>query len=347
MEHGRQAICLRHRNPALRSQFATTAAMASVPEMTNIVMATGPRVQDLDPTAVLFNKVPISRIIFQYFKMGAESRRVVNAKRGPGAEIQTARLTTKMEILTAERYSFGFEDDWAYSNILGGSPIDRQAACIESARSVTIRSAAKDTHWDPISDTTSGDTYHLVVDAAGNEWNVSGAMDAYITEGEHYFRGLGIGRDQLELALFGRAQDAAIMDARFRESRMGTDAALKRPDAESVRDFLKIQKVHMVPSALGMLEEPVPGEEPEFVDFLPADLAVLFYRGLPRSSQPNQGESFWAWDFELTGHPTALEPIQEPRQTSTIWAWEDCRRTLFQPAFALAWENTYDASVTP
>lgn len=346
MDYGRQAICLRHRNPSLRSQFATTA-MQGVAEVTDIVLARGPKLGELDPTAVLFNKVPINAILFEYFKMGAEARRIVNAKRGPGAEIQTARLTTKKEFLTAERYTFGFEDDWAMSRVLGASPIDRQAACVESARTVTIRSAAEDTHWRHIRDTTSGDIYNLVVDATGNEWNVAGTMDAYLTEGEFYFRSLGIGRDQLELALFGRAQDAALMDARFRESRMGTEAALKRPDAESVRDFLKISKVHMIPSALGMLEEAVPGEDEEYVDLLPADLAVLFYRGLPRSSQPNQGESFWAWDFELSGHPTALEPIEEARRTSTIWAWEDCRRTLFQPAFALAWENTYDASVTP
>ena len=343
MEGARNAICLRHRNPALRSQFATTAAMATVPEMTDIVLATGPKIGDLDPTAALFNKVPISKIIFQYFRMGAEKQRIVNAKRGPGAEIQVGRISTKMEILTAERYTFGMTDDWAFQSILGGSPIDRQRACTETARVVTIRSCAKEEHWDPINDTTSGDTYHLVTDVTGNAFNVAGTMDAYLTDGERYFRSLGIGRDQLELALFGDAQDAAIMDARFRDSRMGTEAALKRPDAAAIRDYLKIQAVHMIPSALGMLEEPVPGADPVFVDLLPSDLAVLFYRGLPRSTQPNDGEQFWAWDFELQGHPTALEPIQEYRNTSTIWAWEDCRRTLFQPAFALAWENTYEA----
>lgn len=347
MDLSREAICLNHRNPSLRNSQFANAASVGVPEMTDVILATGPAVEELDPTAVLFETVPVDRLIFQFYRMGADRLRVVNAKRGPGAEIQTARITQSSELSQAEYYTFGFEDDHRYSQITGGLPINRQAACTESARYVCVRSAAQDTHWNPLSDLTPGVVYQTVTDVAGNEFNAAGTLDAYITQGAQYFRGLGIPRDRLELALFGLAQDSVMMDARLRESRLYTESGLARPDAAVVQKFLGIKQVHMISAALGMVEEPVPGEEPEFVDLLPTDLAVLFYRGLPRVTAANHGEAFWAKDFELRGHPRALEPIEEGRRTSTIWAWEDCRVAKFQAPYALAYENTYDASLTP
>lgn len=338
----REALTIRH--PAVRDSQFSNYAGATVPEMTDIILATGPAVEELDPTAVLFPENRVNSLQFQFFRMGADRLRIVNAKRGPGAEIQVAHLTQKKEILEAEFYTFGFMDDDRYSNVNPNAPVDRQAACTESARYVTIRSAAQDTHWTPLSDFTPGATYNTVTDVVGNEWNVAGTLSEYMTQGANYFRGLGIPRSSLELALFGTAQDAALEDARLRESRLYTESGLARPDEGIVQKYLGIGKVHMINAALGMLEEPVPGEDPVFVDLLPTDLAVLFYRGLPRVTTPNHGEAFWAKDFVLNGHPRALEPIHEARRTSRIYAWEDARVAMFQSAYALAWENTFDAT---
>lgn len=339
----RDAITLRH--PALRdnSQFSAYAS-ATVPEMTDIILATGPAVEELDPTAVLFPENRVNSLQFQFFRMGADRLRIVKAKRGPGAEIQVANLTQSKEILEAEFFTFGFMDDDRYSAVNPNAPVNRQAACTESARYVTIRSAAQATHWTPLSDFTAGNTYHLVTDVVGNEWNTSGTMNQYITEGVQYFRSLGVPRSNLELALFGTAQDAALNDAEMRTSRLVLESGQAYPDAAIVKTWLGIKEVHMINAALGMLEEPVPGNDPVFVDLLPTDLAVLFYRGLPRVTTPNHGEPFWAKDFILSGHPRALEPIHEERRTSRIYAWEDCRIAMFQSPYALGWENTYDAT---
>lgn len=345
----REAIAMRH--PALRGEAAIAArsqfsayASATVPEMTDVILATGPAVEELDPTAVLFPENRVNSLQFQFFRMGADRLRVVNAKRGPGAEIQVAHLSQRKEILEADFYTFGFMDDDRYAAVNPNAPVDRQAACTESARYVTIRSAAQATHWTPLSDFTAGNTYNTVTDVVGNEWNVAGTMAQYITQGVQYFKALGVPRANLELALFGSAQEAALEDAEMRSSRIVLESGQAYPDAAIVQRWLGIKQVHMINTALGMTEEPVPGADPVFVDLLPTDLAVLFYRGLPRVTTPNHGEPFWAKDFVLNGYPRALEPIHEARRTSRIYAWEDARIAMFQSAYALGWENTYDAT---